>query len=61
MADNAEVLQQIKRYNGISYSALTPNLKGFQAAVSSSYKTITGCAIYTYIYRTYRLMPMLMK
>ena len=33
MADNAEVLQQIKRQDGISYSALTPNLKGFHAAV----------------------------
>ena len=45
MADNAEVLQQIKRYSGISYSALTPNLKGFQAAVSL-YKTITSSAGY---------------
>ena len=33
MADNAEVLQRIKRHDGISYSALTPNLKGFHAAV----------------------------
>ena len=37
MADNAEVLQQIKRCSGTSYSALTPNLKGFQAAVRSYY------------------------
>lgn len=34
MADNAEVLRRINRHNGISYSVLTPNLKGFQAAVS---------------------------
>lgn len=55
MADNAEVLQQIKRYSGTSYSALTPNLKGFQAAVSL-YKTVTGSA--SHIYCNYRLMPM---
>ena len=46
MADNAEVLQQIKRYSGISYSALTPNLKGFQAAVSS-YGVLLG-VLYIY-------------
>jgi len=34
MADNSEVFQHIERYNGVSYSALTPNLKGFQSAVS---------------------------
>ena len=40
MADNTEVLQRIKRYSGISYSALTPNLKGFQAAVSWSWSIL---------------------
>ena len=34
MADNSEVFQHIERHNGVSYSALTPNLKGFQSAVS---------------------------
>lgn len=34
MADNSEVLQSIKRSKGITYTALTPNLKGFKDAVS---------------------------
>lgn len=33
MAGSAEVLQQIKRQKGIIYSALTPNLRGFDAAL----------------------------
>ncbi len=32
MADAAEVLAGIKRANGVSYAALTPNLKGFERA-----------------------------
>ena len=36
MADNAEILKSIKRRDGIIYSALTPNLKGFKDAVSNS-------------------------
>lgn len=34
MADHTEVLKGIERRPGIVYSALTPNLKGFEAAVS---------------------------
>lgn len=34
MADHAEVLQGIQRLSGVSYPVLTPNLKGFEAAVS---------------------------
>lgn len=33
MADNHEVMQGIKRQAGVRYSVLTPNLKGFEAAV----------------------------
>ncbi|CAN7582569.1 hydroxymethylglutaryl-CoA lyase [Acidovorax sp. LjRoot129] len=33
MADNHEVMQGISRQNGVRYSVLTPNLKGFEAAV----------------------------
>ena len=33
MGDNAEVLKGINKLPGISYPVLTPNLKGFQAAV----------------------------
>lgn len=33
MADNAEVLKGIQKFPGINYPVLTPNIKGFQAAV----------------------------
>ncbi|KAK3087184.1 hypothetical protein FSP39_002783 [Pinctada imbricata] len=35
MADNAEVLGKINRKLGLKYTALTPNLKGFKAAVAA--------------------------
>ncbi|MDP2067173.1 MAG: hydroxymethylglutaryl-CoA lyase [Burkholderiaceae bacterium] len=35
MADNAEVMAGIRRKAGVRYSVLTPNLKGFEAAVLS--------------------------
>uniref|UniRef100_A0A2P2HZJ4 hydroxymethylglutaryl-CoA lyase n=1 Tax=Hirondellea gigas TaxID=1518452 RepID=A0A2P2HZJ4_9CRUS len=35
MADHSEVMAGIKRVDGVTYSALTPNLKGFQAAVAA--------------------------
>ena len=35
MADHEQVIKGINKMPGISYSALTPNLKGFQAAVSN--------------------------
>lgn len=34
MADNSEVMQQIVRRAGVSYPVLTPNLKGFEAALA---------------------------
>jgi hydroxymethylglutaryl-CoA lyase len=33
MADHTEVLQRVRRKPGVSYPVLTPNLKGFEAAV----------------------------
>ena len=33
MADNAEVMHGIRRRSGVRYSVLTPNMKGFEAAV----------------------------
>lgn len=33
MADSAEVLAGIKRVDGVSYAALTPNMKGFERAI----------------------------
>jgi len=35
MADNAEVMAGIQRKEGVRYSVLTPNLKGFEAALAS--------------------------
>jgi len=35
MADNAEVMAGIKRQGGVAYSVLTPNMKGFEAALGS--------------------------
>lgn len=35
MADNAEVMAGISRQPGVRYSVLTPNMKGFEAAVGS--------------------------
>lgn len=35
MADHREIMQGIKRRPGVTYSALTPNLKGLEAAIQS--------------------------
>ena len=35
MADNAEVMAGVQRRAGVRYSVLTPNLKGFEAALAS--------------------------
>ena len=35
MADSGDVMKQLKRQSGVVYSALTPNLKGFKAALAA--------------------------
>jgi hydroxymethylglutaryl-CoA lyase len=35
MADASEVMRGIKRHEGVAYPALTPNLKGFDAAIEA--------------------------
>ena len=35
MADSGEVLAGIKRHDGVSYAALTPNMKGFERAIAA--------------------------
>jgi hydroxymethylglutaryl-CoA lyase len=35
MADNAEVMARIRRKPGVRYTVLTPNLKGFEAALAA--------------------------
>lgn len=36
MADNAQVMAGVKRAPGVRYSVLTPNMKGFEAAVATA-------------------------
>lgn len=40
MADNAEVLEGIEKVSGISYPVLTPNLKGYEAALKAGAKEV---------------------
>lgn len=40
MGDNTEVLKGIEKHEGISYPVLTPNLKGFEAALEAGAKEI---------------------
>ena len=40
MADHHEVMTQITRHPNVNYPVLTPNLKGFQAAVKSGAKEV---------------------
>ncbi|OWK12772.1 GALE [Cervus elaphus hippelaphus] len=40
MADHAEVLKGIQKFPGINYPVLTPNFKGFQAAVAAGAKEV---------------------
>lgn len=35
MGDNAEVMHGIRRQDGVRYSVLTPNMKGFEAAIAA--------------------------
>ncbi|KAK8735716.1 hypothetical protein OTU49_005282 [Cherax quadricarinatus] len=35
LADHAEVMRGIKRVKGVSYPVLTPNIKGFEAAIAA--------------------------
>jgi hydroxymethylglutaryl-CoA lyase len=40
MADHAEVMQRIRRKPGVSYPVLTPNLKGFEAALAAGAREV---------------------
>ena len=39
MSDHEQVMKKLKRIPGVSYPALTPNLKGFEAAVRNDIAT----------------------
>ncbi|XP_066126220.1 hydroxymethylglutaryl-CoA lyase, mitochondrial [Saccopteryx bilineata] len=41
LADHAEVLKGIQKFPGINYPVLTPNLKGYQAAVAAGAKEVS--------------------
>ncbi|XP_039218999.1 hydroxymethylglutaryl-CoA lyase, mitochondrial isoform X1 [Crotalus tigris] len=41
MADHTEVMQGIRKVPGVSYPVLTPNLKGFEAAVAAGAKEVS--------------------
>ncbi|XP_010354057.1 hydroxymethylglutaryl-CoA lyase, mitochondrial isoform X2 [Rhinopithecus roxellana] len=41
MADHAEVLKGIQKFPGVTYPVLTPNLKGFEAAVAAGAKEVS--------------------
>ncbi|XP_006777620.1 PREDICTED: hydroxymethylglutaryl-CoA lyase, mitochondrial isoform X2 [Myotis davidii] len=41
MADHVEVLKGIQKFPGINYPVLTPNFKGFQAAVAAGAKEVS--------------------
>ncbi|KAJ7304348.1 hypothetical protein JRQ81_011898 [Phrynocephalus forsythii] len=41
MSDHTEVMQGIRKVPGVSYPVLTPNLKGFQAAVAAGAKEVS--------------------
>ncbi|XP_072027535.1 hydroxymethylglutaryl-CoA lyase, mitochondrial-like [Amphiura filiformis] len=40
LADHREIMTQIKRYPGVNYPVLTPNLKGFDAAIEAGAKEV---------------------
>lgn len=50
LADHTEVFKQIKKANGLHYSALVPNLKGMENAILSGVKEI---ALFTAVSNTF--------
>ena len=42
MGDNAEVMARIARLPGVDYPVLTPNLKGFDAALAAGAKSVAA-------------------
>lgn len=56
MADQVEVMQGISKKPGVSYPVLTPNLKGFQAAVSVRHNNIFYIDFYMHrVYKPYSI------
>src|SRR6516225_3990033 len=40
MADHSDVMRRIKRYPGVTYSVLVPNMKGLEAAVAAGVEEV---------------------
>jgi hydroxymethylglutaryl-CoA lyase len=40
MSDHADIMRRVKHHAGVNYSVLTPNLKGFEAAVAAGAKEV---------------------
>lgn len=40
MGDNLEVMKGIERFDGVTYSAIVPNMKGFEDAIATGTKEI---------------------
>ena len=40
MADHAEIMKGLQGHTGVTYSVLTPNLKGFEAAVAAGAREV---------------------
>ncbi|XP_013116531.2 hydroxymethylglutaryl-CoA lyase, mitochondrial isoform X1 [Stomoxys calcitrans] len=40
MGDNTQVLQGIRKFDGVSYPVLTPNIKGFESALKAGAKEV---------------------
>ena len=47
MADTGEVMNRIKRRDGVSYPVLVPNMKGLEAAIGASVTEVAGFAAAT--------------
>jgi len=58
MADNAQVMEGIHRKKEVRYSVLTPNLKGFEAALLSKPDEIVvfGAATQSFFSKKYQLL-----
>jgi hypothetical protein len=56
MADQVEVMMGIHRRPGVSYPVLTPNLKGFLAAVSSYLGSMALCLCHLNIIYIHKLL-----
>lgn len=50
MADGREVVGKIRRAPGVKYAALTPNLKGLEAAIQAGVDEVQSNSSVTYYY-----------